>query len=59
MILERANIVIDGKQYGGHWMFTLGTERAGIRVTRGTISRHGVWHPWRPCVFLLWRGRRV
>lgn len=42
-----------------HHMLTLGTEALGVRVTMGKLDRHGVWHPMRPCVFLLFRGRRV
>ena len=59
MLLERADIVIDGKQYGGHLMFTIGTERAGLRITRGHLDRHGNWHLWLLDIFFLWRGRRV
>jgi hypothetical protein len=42
-----------------HWMLTFGSEQAGLRITRGTLDRHGCWHPWRLDVFLLWKGRRV
>ena len=42
-----------------HYMLTIGSERAGLRITRGNLDRRGRWHPWRPDVFLLWRGRRV
>lgn len=38
---------------------TLGTQRLGLRITRGKIDRHGWFHPNRPCVFVLWRGRRL
>jgi hypothetical protein len=58
-ILRRCDLIVEGVQVGGHWMLTIGTERAGLRVTRGRLSRRGRWHPWQPCVFLLWRGRRV
>lgn len=46
-------------EYGDHWMLTLGNEHAGLRMTRGRLSRHGRWRSWQPCVFFLWRGRRV
>ena len=38
---------------------TIGTPRAGVRITRGKLDRHGVWHENWPCIFLLWRGQRV
>jgi hypothetical protein len=38
---------------------TLGSKRAGLRVTRGRLDRRGRFHGRQPCVFLLWRGRRV
>jgi hypothetical protein len=40
-------------------MMTIGTERAGVRITRGRLSHRGKWHPWQPCVFMLWKGRRT
>jgi hypothetical protein len=40
-------------------MLTIGTEKLGIRITKGRLSRRGRWHGRSPCVFLLWRGRRV
>jgi hypothetical protein len=46
------------EQFGGHWMLTLGSERAGLRVTPGRLGRGGRWHGWQPNVFVLWRGRR-
>jgi hypothetical protein len=58
-VLQRCDLVVGGVQVGGHWMLTLGTERAGVRVTRGRLSRRGRFHRWQPDVFLLWRGRRV
>jgi len=57
--LKRCDLVVEGVQVGGHWMFTLGNERAGLRVTRGHLDRRGRFHRNRPDVFLLWRGRRV
>lgn len=59
MLLERCDLVVQGVDVGGHWMLTLGTEHAGLRVTRGRLSRKGQFHDWQPDVFLLWRGRRV
>jgi hypothetical protein len=38
---------------------TIGTETLGLRVTRGKLDRHGRFHDNWPCIFLLWRGRRV
>jgi hypothetical protein len=58
-VLSRADIVVGGVQVGGYRMLTLGNERAGLRVTRGTLDRRGRWHPHRLCIFPLWRGRRV
>jgi hypothetical protein len=37
---------------------TLGTEALGLRVTQGKLDRRGRFHPKRPCVFVLFRGRR-
>jgi hypothetical protein len=37
---------------------TIGTERLGIRITKGRLDRYGRWHPWQPCVFLLWKDKR-
>lgn len=42
-----------------HYMLTIGSERAGVRITRGSLSRHGKWRSWCPNVFFLWRGRRA
>jgi hypothetical protein len=42
-----------------HHMLTLGREALGVRVTMGKLDRHGVFHQMRPCVFLLFRGRRL
>jgi hypothetical protein len=42
-----------------HRMLTIGTDRAGLRVTMGRLDRQGRFHRRQPCVFLLWRGRRV
>lgn len=57
--LERADIVVEGVQVGGHRMLTIGGEQLGVRATMGRLSRRAVWHPYCPCVFLLWRGRRL
>lgn len=38
---------------------TIGTEKFGLRITRGKLDRHGRFHDNRPCVFLLVGGRRV
>ncbi len=38
---------------------TIGNERLGLRITKGRLSRKGKWHEWQPCVFLLYKGRRV
>lgn len=43
----------------GRLMVTVGSERAGLRVTRGRLGRRGRFRDWQPCVFLLWRGRRL
>ena len=40
-------------------MFTIGSERCGIRITRGNLDRFGRWHNNRPDVFALWGNRRV
>jgi hypothetical protein len=37
---------------------TIGTERFGIRITRGRLDRKGKWHPNQPCVFALVQGKR-
>lgn len=42
-----------------HHMLTLGKEALGIRITMGKLDRHAVWHPMRPDIFLLFRGRRI
>jgi hypothetical protein len=38
---------------------TIGTERLGIRITKGRLDRSGHYHPDQPCIFLLWKGKRV
>lgn len=38
---------------------TIGTEQLGVCITRGKLDRRGHFHENWPCVFLLWRGRRV
>ena len=45
--------------YVGGLMLTLGTERFGLRITRGHLSRRAVFHDNWPDVFFLFRGRRV
>jgi hypothetical protein len=41
-------------------MVTLGSERVlALRVTKGRLDRHGVFHERQPCIFLIWRGRRL
>jgi hypothetical protein len=42
-----------------HPKMTFGTEVLGIRITRGRLDRHGRFHDNQPCVFVLWRGRRI
>lgn len=42
-----------------HYMLTIGSERAGLRITRGTLDRHGNWHRWWPNVFFLQHGKRT
>jgi len=37
---------------------TIGTERAGLRIIKGRLDRHGRWHDNQPCIFWLWHGRR-
>jgi hypothetical protein len=37
---------------------TIGTEKLGLRITRGRLGRKGRFHENQPCIFLLWRGRR-
>ena len=37
---------------------TIGTERFGLRITKGRMGRKGQWHPNQPCVFWLINGRR-
>lgn len=31
----------------------------GVKVTWGKLDRNGKFHGNWPCVFLVWRGRRV
>lgn len=38
---------------------TIGAEQLGVRITRGKLDRKGKFHDNRPCVFVLWRGRRI
>ena len=41
-------------------LLTIGDpESYAVRVTLGRLGRHGKWHGWQPCAFLIWRGRRV
>lgn len=51
--------MITRSDIGGHRMLTIGKEACGLRVTMGKLGRNGTWHAWQPCVFLLWRGRRL
>ena len=58
--LASASLVVDCEpSMQGESMRTIGNERAGVRVTKGRLDRRGKWHPWQPCVFLLWKGGRV
>lgn len=38
---------------------TIGTDRFGLRITRGKLNKNGTFHDNWPCVFVLWRGRRL
>jgi hypothetical protein len=38
---------------------TIGSVWLGLRITRVRLDRNGKWHPNQPCIFFLWRGRRV
>lgn len=39
-------------------MITIGTERFGLRITKGRLDRHGRFHNWQPCIFFLVNGKR-
>lgn len=40
-------------------MITIGCEALGVRATMGALDHHGHFHERWPCVFILWRGRRL
>jgi hypothetical protein len=42
-------------------LLTVGSPARGLclRITLGRMARTGIWHPWQPCVFLIWRGKRL
>lgn len=40
-------------------MVTIGTVQCGLRITKGRLSRRGRWHGWQPCIFFLWKGKKV
>lgn len=42
-------------------LLTIGSPVRGLclRVTMGRLSRRGHWHAYQPCVFLIWKGKRV
>lgn len=42
-------------------LLTIGSPARGLclRITMGSLSRHGKWRGWVPDVFLIWRGKRV
>lgn len=37
---------------------TIGSERLGLRIVRGRLSRRGIFHTNQPCIFFLVNGRR-
>ncbi len=58
-VTDPAGVWVNRDMHSGRRMLTIGSERAGVRITRGRLSRRAVWHDRQPCVFLLWRCQRV